>query len=247
MPDPSGRAPPPLGETVAVSEPTGAAPPPASEPPARAAGAPDAPAPAQGGTERAPARKRGRETAIDMVRTLAVIAVPVLLLVLVVARQPSPDPVRLVDWAPVSLTAAEQAAYPVVAPAGLPAEWRATSARFEPVPRQRGATLWHLGLLTPADDYAGLEQSDADPTGVVEDFTFEGTPAGTVDLGGATWSRYTAGTNGYRSLVRTWGTSTVVVNGSAEWAELDQLAGSLRVVPVPGPSPSGPAPSGGVG
>jgi hypothetical protein len=181
--------------------------------------------------EAAPTRKRGRQTAFDMVRTLLVIMVPVLLLVLVVARQPSPDPVRVVDWKPQATAAASQAPFPVVAPAALEPTWRATSARYERVPTQRDATVWHVGFLTPEGTYAGLDQSDARAEDFVRDTTAKASPAGEVALGGTAWTRYQTGTDGARALVRPWGTSSVVVSGSAAWPTLEHLAASLREVP----------------
>jgi hypothetical protein len=173
-----------------------------------------------------------------MIRSMLVVALPVLLLVLVVARQPGGDAVRVVDPAPALAAAAAQAAFPVVAPQGLGAGWRATSARFEPVPGQRGASLWHLGLVTPLRRYAGVEQSDGDPVLLLREATAKGVPAGEETIGGATWTRYAAGRNGYRALVRWWGSSTLVVNGNAEWPELTTLAASLHVVAVPGATPA---------
>ncbi len=184
--------------------------------------------------ETAPTRKGGRETAVDMVRTLLVILVPVLLLVLVVARQPSPDPVRVVDWKPQAALAAAQAPFPVVAPAGLEPSWRATSVRYEPVPTQRDATVWHLGFLTPEGTYAGVDQSDARADDFVKDATSKGAPAGEASIGGATWHRYQVGADGVRALARPWGTSTVVVSGSAAWPTLEHLAGTLRELPKGG-------------
>lgn len=189
----------------------------------------------------APTRKRGRETATDMVRSLLVILVPVLVLVFIVARQPSPDPVRTVDWQAIAAGAAASADFPVVGPTGGPARWRATSARYEPVPGQSEATLWHLGFISSADTYVGMEQSDADAESFVRDVVDKAVTAGEVSLGGATWTRYTVGANGYRSLVRPWGTSTVVVTGSADWRELEAYAGSLAVVPPPSGLASGGA------
>ena len=192
----------------------------------------------------APTRKRGRETATDMVRSLLVILVPVLVLVFIVARQPSPDPVRTVDWQAIAAGAAAAADFPVVGPTGEPARWRATSARYEPVPGQSEAALWHLGFISAAETYVGMEQSDADAESFVRDVVDKAVTAGEVSLGGATWTRYTVGANGYRSLVRPWGTSTVVVTGSADWRELEAYAGSLAVVPPPsGLAPGGASPS----
>ena len=191
----------------------------------------------------APTRKRGRETAADMVRSMLVVGGVVLFLVLVVKR-PQPDPVRTVDWIPTAQAAAAQAAFPVVAPAGLGADWRPTSARFEAVPKQATRTLWHLGYVTPAQAYAGLDQSDAEAAQFLSDATAKGRADGSVVIAGTTWNRYSGGTNGYRALWRPWAGSTVVVAGSAQWPELTTLASSLQVFHAPAPATPGATPSG---
>ena len=53
------------------------------------------------------------------------------------------------------------AAYDVVAPMGLGDRWKATSARGD---NDEGAVTWHLGLVTPAEHYAAVEQSDGPVT-----------------------------------------------------------------------------------
>ena len=149
--------------------------------------------------------------------------------------------------------AAAMADFPVVGPTGEPARWVATSARFEPVPGQSDASLWHLGFISSADTYVGMEQSDADAESFLDGVLGKAVTAGEVSLGGAAWTRYTVGANGYRSLARPWGSSTVVVTGSADWRELEAFAASLAVVPAPaaaagaGRSPSASGSSAGVG
>ena len=88
--------------------------------------------------------------------------------------------------------AAGQAGYPLVAPAGLPAGYRPTSARTdaEPRPEGRPVTL-QIGYVTPSQEFAGFVVSDdlrADAVTSVLDGAAE---QGTVDLAGTPWTRST--------------------------------------------------------
>ena len=133
---------------------------------------------------------------------------------------------KLVDPGP--LTQARQAAsYDVLGPVGLGREWRATSVRS---PREDGGLSWHIGFVTPRGDYAGLEQSDGPPAREFVDRFAEGSRAtGDVRLAGRTWERREGGEPDPRTLVLRTDTSTVLVTGTAEWSELEALAGSLAV------------------
>lgn len=187
----------------------------------------------------APSRGRGRQTAMDMVRSMALVALAVAV-VMVLAWRQKPESPPPPDVAGTQATAVATARFSVVSPVGLGSDWQPTSARVELVTGQPDAVWWHLGVVSPGQQYVGLEQSDAQPAAVfVRDQTFQGRPAGEVTVDGATWTRYERSTNGYRSLVRPWGASTVVVNGSADWPEIERFASSLEAIPVPSTTVSG--------
>ena len=169
-------------------------------------------------------RRRGRETAADMVRSLLVVLVLVFVVVALNA-QPEPDQeVRRFDYTAVLAQAREQAPYDVLAPVGLPRSWRATSARTG---RDGDAFTWHLGLVTPQDDYAAVEQSDGDPEGFLDHVVGAADAAGTVQIGGATWRRLEGGEHEPRALVLDAAPVTTVVAGGASWRELRALAAAL--------------------
>ncbi|WP_165865574.1 DUF4245 domain-containing protein [Vallicoccus soli] len=193
--------------------------------------APRAGAPGGGATAaRAPQRRvRGGGTVGDMVRSLALI-LGIVAVVLVLVPRPSGETVRTVDWRPVAQQAAGSATYDVLVPAGLPEDWRSTSARVDRAPGEGGSVAWTIGFVTPEDDYAATGQSDGDAAVFVEDLTKQGAATGTVEVGGATWERRERDLAGEprRSLVRELDGSTVLVTGTASWAELEVLAGSLR-------------------
>lgn len=171
-------------------------------------------------------RSRGRETAGDMVRSLAAVLVLVgVIVAFSLADQPDavvPD----IDYADALVQAREQTSYDVLAPRPLPAGWQVTSARTRP---QGGdAVAWHLGLVTKSGDYAGVEQTDGGRDGFVEQFTGSARRAGTVEIAGTTWRRLEDGDPEDRALVSGADGVTTVVVGSASWEDLEQLASLLR-------------------
>ena len=178
------------------------------------------------------ARKRGRETARDMVWSLAVVAIFVVFLVAVTYRA-KPDPVHVVDPATSVETAQALAPFQVVVPVGLPTTWRATSARYEPAASSSvpNAALWHVGYVTPAGAYASLDQASGEPSvllgALVEGAHVEGPGTGPF----AGWQHWVTDSGDRQAYVLTGSASTVVVYGTAAVEELATLEGSL--VPDP--------------
>ena len=172
------------------------------------------------------AKRRGFETTGDMVRSLLVVLVLVFVVVaLNVQRHPDSE-VRRFDYSGVFSQARGQASYDVLAPIGLPDAWVPTSARTT---NAGPAVTWHVGFVTPADDYAALEQSDGNPASFVRQFADGGDGAGSLVIGRATWRRVEGGDPEPRALVLERDTVTTVVAGNAGWAELRELAASLQV------------------
>jgi hypothetical protein len=126
------------------------------------------------------------------------------------------------------------APYVSYAPVGLPAGWRATSSRLS---GGKGPVAWHLGYLTPSDQYAALEESDERPAaGFVARMTNVDSlnPAslvGTRQVAGTTWNEYHRTDKRQNSLVRQLPTVTLVVTGTASYDELAVLAASLMPQP----------------
>ncbi len=133
--------------------------------------------------------------------------------------------IRVVSYADEVAAARRLAPRAVVAPEGLPSRWRPTSATLD----RHGAALdLHIGFVTPADQYAGLEETTGDAGAFVRDRLGTGSEAlSPVSIGGVTWQeRRTA--KGELALVRRSGSATVIVSGSARVDELSALARSLR-------------------
>lgn len=124
-----------------------------------------------------------------------------------------------------ALTQARDAApYEVVGPAVLPAGWEATSVRYTPGPDTR----WHVGYLTPSQEYAGLEQTDGTAAELLEEVAPGADPIGAADVSGDTWRMLLDDERGDLTLVRSASDSVIAVTGSATQEELEQLAGSLQ-------------------
>ncbi|HEV2344889.1 MAG TPA: DUF4245 domain-containing protein [Actinocrinis sp.] len=179
------------------------------------------------------ANSRLKTTVRDMLLSLAVIAVPIAVVLAIEPSKPG-DPVHVIDAASfqTTLSAARQAEpFTVLAPSGLPADWRLTSAYYQPP----GATAgdWHVGYLTPSGGYAALEQVTEPLAAFLTDQHSDASPNTAAQITGATpgvWQRYTGTTPaGLRTIMYyNDSKSTVIVAGSASLTELEQLATALH-------------------
>ena len=124
------------------------------------------------------------------------------------------------------------APYPAVAPAGLPASWQPVSSRLTVGGANGAGTVtWHLGFMTPDGSLASLEETNAAASAFVRRMTNSGTLLPPTRLAGRTWSICATPSRGQRSMYFTSPTGfTVVVTGNATWAQLRDLATSLRPV-----------------
>jgi hypothetical protein len=126
------------------------------------------------------------------------------------------------------------APYTSYAPQGLPATWRPTSSRLSapgPASDPKKPITWHLGYVTPAGEYAALEESNQKPADdFIKQITDTDRAQGVRQVGGTGWTMYDhAGQD--RSLVRQADGVTLVVTGTASYEELAVLAGALKPQP----------------
>ncbi len=159
-------------------------------------------------------------------RSLLVLLAGVGVLIAITPR-PQGEAVRVVDVAAPLAQARQTAPYDVLAPSGLGARWRPTSARVRVV--GDGRHRWQVGFLTPHEQYAALVQSDEDPGEFVAAQAKGAVSAGSDVIGGKRWIRLENDAGNHRVLWRPATGSTVVLAGTASWAELGNLAASLRV------------------
>jgi hypothetical protein len=161
-------------------------------------------------------RRRGRQSAADMVRSLGLVLI-VVVGVWFFARPPASDEkeVRVVDSA--SDVQAFAAAVPgSVVPRAMPSGWRTTVSDYEP-----GAELLRVGWLTPAGHYAEYAATPRATGRFLADITGEAPPVEAVDIGGISWQQYRE--DDAISLVHVFGTTTVVLGTVRDTATLDEL------------------------
>jgi hypothetical protein len=169
----------------------------------------------------------------DMIRSLAVILIPLVILTVVFTDVPKDRPVTEVDWRPVLATARREAPYPVLAPTNLPDGWRATQADWARVgrPTQNGQTsvrnLWQLGFLNPDNVFIGLDQGDLLADDLVHEQSRAGTPDGESMVNGDVWQRLVSPDGRTRSLVRRDPEVTSIICGDLPYAALEAYAATL--------------------
>ncbi|WP_435192902.1 DUF4245 domain-containing protein [Streptomyces sp. NRRL F-5630] len=169
------------------------------------------------------AGKKGKQTVRDMILSLGVIVAIAAGIWIFVPHDDSRDPVKRVDYRVELATAQRAAAYPVVAPEGLPKTWKATSVRY----RAQDGDAWHLGYLDPREKYVAVEQSTKDPAEFIGNVTQDARESGAVTrINGRDWQPYKG--DRYDALVLREGKSTTVVTGSAGLAQLKAFAEALR-------------------
>jgi Protein of unknown function (DUF4245) len=179
------------------------------------------------------ARANRTATPGDMIRTLAVILVPLVIITVLFTDLPEEKPVTPVDWQPVLAVARRDAPFPVLAPSNLPEGWRATQAEWvetgDPFRDGRPSVRnqWALGFLNPDNVFIGLDQGDLQPEDLVEEQTRQGTADGQSTVNGQTWERLLSPDGRTRSLVRREPTVTTVVAGDVTYAALETYVGSL--------------------
>jgi hypothetical protein len=160
----------------------------------------------------------------DIVFSLGVLIVP--LLVLVAFCRPSERDIPTVDATPTYQAARAEARFPVSAPEGLPAGWRATNAALNRL--DGGRLTVRVSYLTPSQRFVQLVQSDVDADDLILAEIGAGKIEGTTEIGAASWQRYTGRRAGETALVLIGPESTVIAAGDASLAEMRTLAAALR-------------------
>jgi Protein of unknown function (DUF4245) len=179
------------------------------------------------------ADRASRFTAANMLRSMGPLVLIALLIVGYQAFKSSGETnVHPIDPTSAERLAADQAGYPVVAPTGLPAGYRPTSARTDADPDRTGEPVTlQIGYVTPSDEFAGFVLSDDLKADAVTSVLDGAVQQGTVDLTGTTWTRSTNARH-ETVLSRRSGTALQLVSGSAPEQELETVAGAVR--PFPG-------------
>ncbi|MEY3408202.1 MAG: hypothetical protein RL038_1263 [Actinomycetota bacterium] len=130
-------------------------------------------------------RKRGFETALDMVRSMGLVGLAVLAVFLVTWRPAPETPFQPVDPVSVALGAQEMVSFELLVP-DLDSAWQSNSAWLEPVPNDITKSHWHIGWVKGSDQYFAIEQSNTE----LESWSaaFGGAVTETFETSGVTWS-----------------------------------------------------------
>jgi hypothetical protein len=173
--------------------------------------------------------RASRLNAANMLRSLLPLVVIVLLIVGWQAfKNDGVDPVHPIDPSSTIHLAASRASYPLLVPTGLSSGYRPTSARTDAgKARQGDPVTLQIGYVTPAEQFAGLTESDDPHADALTAVLGGARQHGSVQIGGRAWSRSTT-QRGETALILRSGPVTVVVTGSAADKELETVAGSLR-------------------
>ena len=169
----------------------------------------------------------------DMIRSLAVILIPLLVITFFFTRNLSDHPVNLVDYRPILAKARQESPYPVLSPAGLPTTWRPTQAQWVPQgapylnDQPSARNLWELGFLSPGDVFVAVNQGDLQPADFIESKTRDGLADGTSQVKGQAWERRVSPDGRTRSLVTSSPEVTTVVVGDTSYEGLEAFAGTL--------------------
>lgn len=163
---------------------------------------------------------------LSMGLVLAIIGV-----IMALTWTPNPDPVREVDIGQALAAAQADAGFAPLVPAleGL----RATSARWQVTEASEGERVWHVGYVTPDDQYLQVSQAQIDNPNYISEQTLEGVAGATVTVDGTDWQIYEAPNR--TSVVSTADGVTTIVTGSGTVDALLTAAGSL----IPGGVDSG--------
>jgi len=158
-----------------------------------------------------------------MILSLGLIGLMAGVIYIFIPHDDSEPPLKRVDYSVELLTARRAASYPVAAPEGLPATWKATSVRYD------GSEFdaWHLGFHDPDGQYVAIEQSTQKPVVFIETASqgAEETKV-TQRIGDQTWRRYKG--DHYDALVLKTKGSTTVVTGTASFDQLTKMAQALK-------------------
>jgi len=180
------------------------------------------------------AKKRGRETARDMIFSMGAVLFTVLLIMGITYRSHA-QKMATANFEQAQALAIGEGAWPILVPGhttgGTPAGYKLTQARFEAESYGKpGASRWYLGYKTSAGEYVSLWQSDGDPKQIIAAAANNGLCSGQMKIAGHNWNMCSQKKPLSRLLYRALGADFAFVSGTASFAELAKFAGSL--VPV---------------
>lgn len=180
------------------------------------------------------AKKRGRETARDMIFSMGAVLLTVLIIMGITYRSHA-QKMPSANFAQAQSIALGQGSWPILIPGntsgGTPTGYQLTQARFEAESYGKpGASRWYLGYKTAVGDYLSLWQSDGNQKEILVATSNNGTCSGQMKIAGEIWQMCAQKKPLSRVLYHSFGTNTAFVSGTAPFAELAKFVAGL--VPV---------------
>ena len=103
---------------------------------------------------------RGKSTATDMVRSLAVVGIAVAFLVFYSLQEKPQFSVPNVDVDATVQAARKNLDFPVLALGTVPPKWRSNGAFLDPIRGEGERWNFHVGYVTPDNHYFGIDESN---------------------------------------------------------------------------------------
>lgn len=181
----------------------------------------------------AAAKRRARQTLINLLLSLGATIGVMLVLILAVPRDDS-NRVQAVDYKELAAQAASQAPGPLLVPA-IPVDWYSNSARFRSA-TQDGVATWYAGFVGPNSEFIALTQGfDVNQTWLQIQLEAN-KPTEEVVLGNSTWEIFesTKENNPQKSkdflMVLEYDSNAVLVYGVAPRQQLEDFAKQLSLL-----------------
>jgi hypothetical protein len=181
----------------------------------------------------AAAKRRARQTLINLLLSLGATIGVMLVLILAVPRDDS-NRVQAVDYKELAAQAASQAPGPLLVPA-IPVDWYSNSARFRSA-TQDGVATWYAGFVGPNSEFIALTQGfDVNQTWLQIQLEAN-KPTEEVILGNSTWEIFESSkeNNPQKSkdflMVLEYDTNAVLVYGVAPRQQLEDFATQLSLL-----------------
>jgi hypothetical protein len=138
------------------------------------------------------------------------------------------DPAGTVSFGAELGQARAQAGFPVLAPRPVPRDIRATSVLWQPIDRHHSYAHWHLGFVTSAGEYIGLEQSDAPARRFIRSHTAANLPGAPVMIVGRRWRTLRSKHEVEHAYIWSRHGVTTLVTGTAPPAQMVDVIRHLR-------------------
>ncbi|MBU6347869.1 MAG: DUF4245 family protein [Actinomycetales bacterium] len=180
------------------------------------------------------AKKRGRESARDMIFSMGAVLLTVLVILGVTYRSHNQQMPKA-DFSAALATAKTAANWPILVPtlakSGTPEGYQLTQARFEAESYgQVGSSRWYLGYQDNHGEFVSIWQSDGSRTRVIAAASNDGNCSKSIEVKDATWSYCQQVKPLTRTIYRDFGEYLVVISGTVSESKLVNLAESLVAV-----------------